>query len=82
MRRSGAAERMGQLLPLAWARARRARAGGHDATDRAGGRRAHGASPLVIAHRGASAGALENTLEAFRLARRAGADGVELDAMP
>lgn len=37
-------------------------------------------SPLVIAHRGASAHALENTLEAFRRAREHGADGVELDA--
>lgn len=78
----GPAERMGQLLPLAWARARRAGAGGRDAADRAWGRRAAGAPPLVIAHRGASAGALENTLDAFRLARRQGADGVELDAMP
>ncbi|HEX2575311.1 MAG TPA: glycerophosphodiester phosphodiesterase [Aquihabitans sp.] len=34
----------------------------------------------VIAHRGASAAAPENTLEAFRLARRLGADWVELDA--
>jgi glycerophosphoryl diester phosphodiesterase len=82
VRRGGPAERMGQLLPLAWARARRAGAGGQGAEDRAWGRRAAGARPLVIAHRGASAGALENTLEAFRLARRQGADGVELDAMP
>jgi glycerophosphoryl diester phosphodiesterase len=37
--------------------------------------------PLVIAHRGASAHALENTLTAFRLARDQGADGVELDVM-
>lgn len=35
--------------------------------------------PLVIAHRGASAHAPENTLAAFRLARDIGADGVELD---
>lgn len=35
---------------------------------------------LVIAHRGASAAAPENTLEAFRLARDMGADFVELDA--
>lgn len=35
--------------------------------------------PLVIAHRGASARAVENSLEAFRLARALGADGVELD---
>jgi glycerophosphoryl diester phosphodiesterase len=37
--------------------------------------------PLVIAHRGASADAVENTLAAFRLAREQGADGVELDVM-
>ena len=35
--------------------------------------------PLVIAHRGASADAPENTLAAFRLARRLGAGMVELD---
>lgn len=34
----------------------------------------------VMAHRGASAAAPENTLEAFRLARSLGADWVELDA--
>jgi glycerophosphoryl diester phosphodiesterase len=34
---------------------------------------------LIIAHRGASADAPENSLEAFRLARQLGADGVELD---
>lgn len=34
---------------------------------------------LVIAHRGASVAAPENTLEAFRLARQLGADWVELD---
>lgn len=34
----------------------------------------------VIAHRGASAAAPENSLEAFRLARALGADWVELDA--
>jgi glycerophosphoryl diester phosphodiesterase len=34
---------------------------------------------LVIAHRGASAAARENTLEAFRTAAHQGADGVELD---
>ena len=33
----------------------------------------------VIAHRGASAAAPENTVEAFRLAREMGADWVELD---
>ncbi len=37
--------------------------------------------PLIIGHRGASAQATENTLEAFRQARAAGADGVELDVM-
>jgi glycerophosphoryl diester phosphodiesterase len=36
--------------------------------------------PLVIAHRGASAAAPENSLEAFRLAHQLGADWVELDA--
>jgi glycerophosphoryl diester phosphodiesterase len=35
--------------------------------------------PLVLGHRGASRAAPENTLEAFRLARELGADGVELD---
>ncbi|MFM8236654.1 MAG: glycerophosphodiester phosphodiesterase [Actinomycetota bacterium] len=35
--------------------------------------------PLVLGHRGASAAAPENTLEAFALARELGADGVELD---
>lgn len=37
--------------------------------------------PLIIAHRGASALAPENTLAAFRLARELGADGIELDVM-
>ncbi len=36
-------------------------------------------SPLIIAHRGASRAAPENTLAAFRLAADLGADGVELD---
>ena len=36
---------------------------------------------LLLAHRGASADAPENTLEAFSEAVRQGADGVELDAM-
>lgn len=35
--------------------------------------------PLILGHRGASAYAPENTLAAFQLARRLGADGVELD---
>ena len=34
---------------------------------------------LVIAHRGASGYAPENTLEAFELATTLGADGIELD---
>jgi glycerophosphoryl diester phosphodiesterase len=37
------------------------------------------ASPLVIAHRGASAERPENTLAAFRRAIAVGADGIELD---
>lgn len=37
-------------------------------------------APLVIAHRGASARAPENTMTAFRLAESLGADAVELDA--
>jgi glycerophosphoryl diester phosphodiesterase len=36
-------------------------------------------SPLVIAHRGASGLAPENTLAAFKLALTMGADGIELD---
>lgn len=36
--------------------------------------------PIVIAHRGASAEAPENTLAAFRAAREQGADMIELDA--
>jgi glycerophosphoryl diester phosphodiesterase len=35
--------------------------------------------PYVIGHRGASAGAAENTLAAFSLAAVEGADGIELD---
>jgi len=35
--------------------------------------------PFILAHRGASAYAPENTLAAFRLAREMGADGIELD---
>lgn len=38
-----------------------------------------GGTTAVIAHRGASRAARENTVEAFRLARRMGADLVELD---
>ncbi len=37
--------------------------------------------PLIIAHRGASALAPENTLAAFQLALNLGADGIELDVM-
>lgn len=37
-------------------------------------------SPVIYAHRGASAHAPENTLAAFQLALEHGADGVELDA--
>jgi glycerophosphoryl diester phosphodiesterase len=37
------------------------------------------ARPLVLAHRGASRAAPENTIEAFAAARELGADGVELD---
>lgn len=39
------------------------------------------ATPLVLAHRGASYDAPENTVPAFKLARQMGADGVELDTM-
>ncbi len=35
--------------------------------------------PSIIAHRGASGLAPENTLPAFRAAIEAGADGIELD---
>jgi glycerophosphoryl diester phosphodiesterase len=38
-----------------------------------------GGRPLVLGHRGARAEAPENTLAAFELAARQGADGVELD---
>lgn len=37
--------------------------------------------PLIIAHRGASALAPENTMASFRLAKELGADGIELDVM-
>ena len=40
---------------------------------------ARAAQPLVVAHRGASADAPENTLAAFRLAWEQGADGIEGD---
>ncbi|HZQ06566.1 MAG TPA: glycerophosphodiester phosphodiesterase family protein [Anaerolineae bacterium] len=36
-------------------------------------------APLILAHRGASAYAPENTIAAFLLARELGADGIELD---
>ena len=36
----------------------------------------------IVAHRGASLAAQENTLEAFRLARDEGADAIELDVQP
>lgn len=35
--------------------------------------------PVILAHRGASATHPENTIRSFRAAKRAGADGVELD---
>ena len=38
--------------------------------------------PLMIAHRGLSAHAPENTLVAFRMALERGADGIELDLQP
>lgn len=38
-------------------------------------------TPKIIAHRGASAHAPENTLSAFELALEQGADGIELDVM-
>jgi glycerophosphoryl diester phosphodiesterase len=44
-----------------------------------GGMPVVGAQPLIIAHRGASADAPENTLAAFRLAWEQGADGAEGD---
>lgn len=37
--------------------------------------------PIVLAHRGASAHAPENTMAAFQLAYDQGADGIELDVM-
>lgn len=41
--------------------------------------RPHVSMPLIIAHRGASANAPENTIASFRRAIEIGADGVELD---
>lgn len=41
-----------------------------------------GIAPRILAHRGASGYAAENSLEAFREARKRGADGVELDVHP
>jgi glycerophosphoryl diester phosphodiesterase len=46
---------------------------------RKGKTRAPGHWPAILAHRGASARAPENTLEAFRLAVEEGAGGLELD---
>jgi glycerophosphoryl diester phosphodiesterase len=40
---------------------------------------ARGGEPLIVAHRGASYDAPENTLAAFRLAWEQGADGIEAD---
>ncbi|HVU49293.1 MAG TPA: glycerophosphodiester phosphodiesterase [Polyangia bacterium] len=45
------------------------------------GLRPAGAGPLVVGHRGASARAPENSVEAFARARADGADGVELDVL-
>jgi glycerophosphoryl diester phosphodiesterase len=59
-------------------RGRRAGAGAAPRLHREQGRRLS-SPPRIIAHRGASAHALENTLSAFRLALEHGADGVELD---
>jgi glycerophosphoryl diester phosphodiesterase len=41
----------------------------------------HSHRPIILAHRGASWHAPENTLEAFNLAFEQGADGVEIDVM-
>jgi glycerophosphoryl diester phosphodiesterase len=49
------------------------------AVRKAGRRALRGDWPVNLAHRGASARAPENTLEAFRLAVEAGAGGLELD---
>src|SRR5215207_6589325 len=46
---------------------------------RRGHRTIEGGWPVNLAHRGASALAPENTLEAFRMAVEAGAGGLELD---
>ncbi|NNH22130.1 glycerophosphodiester phosphodiesterase, partial [Pseudokineococcus marinus] len=50
-----------------------------DAAEAAESRRAPGAPPAVVAHRGSSSTAPENTLAAFEAARRAGAPWVETD---
>ncbi len=63
------------MMVLAIARARR-----HAVADRRHALPYAPAMVRVIAHRGASAAAPENTIEAFRLARELGADWVELDA--
>ena len=57
---------------------RRSRGGG---SHRAGDRAARRGDPMtiIVAHRGASAMAPENTMEAFRLGLEAGADAIELD---
>lgn len=54
-------------------------AGGERAARIAAWLRPPGARPFILGHRGARHAAPENTLAAFELARREGADGVELD---
>jgi glycerophosphoryl diester phosphodiesterase len=61
----------------AWLRAER----DDDAGASAWSRRGAGGAPLIVGHRGASALAPENSLEAFRRADVDGADGVELDVL-
>ena len=46
---------------------------------RRGARRRDGRMTIIVAHRGASGRAPENTMEAFRLGIEAGADAIELD---
>ncbi|MFE1905328.1 glycerophosphodiester phosphodiesterase [Streptomyces gardneri] len=53
-----------------------------DAEDRAAGRAAARAAPTVIAHRGASSAAPENTLISDEVARRGGARWIENDVQP